>query len=408
MANRRKKKKTAGQKAAKIFTIIGVLGVIAFGVREYVSYSQNPFIVKWRNIYIETAVTTHSHQWLATLVFPRSVVNQVVANINAQTLAQENMESTWKNGETDANKNLSGKEWFTNVYWELDSPSVNEYIEQNPSCIASGYENLKIDNLDGELDIFTAKGDRVLVVDCANNIFLTAVQGDGYVGKMAFVKEPAQVKHVLSKSFGSYGEEIEDFGDSYGALIAINASPFEDVGGHGSGAIIRGSCIIDGKEYGHPNSMKLYAMNFDDLLYVTNYSKDTVSQYRWGVQFFPALIIDGENVLTSDSGGNGIQPRTIIGQQANKTFMMLIIDGRQVGYSLGATVGECATIMERYNAVQAGALDGGSSAVMYYNGDLITKSSSVSGRGRYCPDSLIVIPASQKDNWTDEYSDFPN
>ncbi|MBQ1682497.1 MAG: hypothetical protein II067_09855, partial [Agathobacter sp.] len=136
MANRRKKKKTAGQKAAKIFTIIGVLGVIAFGIREYVSYSQNPFIVKWRNIYIETAVTTHSHQWLATLIFPRSVVNQVVANINAQTLAQENMESTWKNGETDANKNLSGKEWFTNVYWELDSPSVNEYIEQNPSCIA--------------------------------------------------------------------------------------------------------------------------------------------------------------------------------------------------------------------------------------------------------------------------------
>ena len=405
--NRRKKKKSGKQIVAGIFTTISIIGVIAFGIREYISYTNNAFIAGWRSLYIETAVTTHSHQWLAGLVFPRSVINAVVADINAQTIAQENMESTWKNEETNKNANLTGSDWFYTTYWELDTTSIRDYLDENPSVLSSGYENIKIDNMDGDLNIYTTGGDRVLVVDTANNFFLTEVTGDGYVGKMAFVKEPEQVKHVLSKSFGSYGEEIEDFGDSYGALLAINAAPFEDVGGHGSGAIVRGACIVDGVEYGHPNSMKLYAMTFDNLLYVTNYSSDNVSKYRWGVQFYPALIIDGENVLTTDSGGNGIQPRTIIGQQSDKTFMMLIIDGRQVGYSLGATVGECATIMERYKAVQAGALDGGSSAVMYYDGDLITKSSSVSGRGRYCPDSLIVIPADQVDGWEDEYSNFP-
>ena len=69
---------------------------------------------------------------------------------------------------------------------------------------------------------------------------------------------------------------------------------------------------------------------------------------------------------------------------------MLIVDGRQVGYSLGCTVAECADIMLRYGAYQGANMDGGSSAVMWYKGEQITKSSSKAGNGRYMPDALIV------------------
>jgi exopolysaccharide biosynthesis protein len=69
---------------------------------------------------------------------------------------------------------------------------------------------------------------------------------------------------------------------------------------------------------------------------------------------------------------------------------MLIIDGRQVGYSLGCTVADCAEIMLSYGAYQGANMDGGSSSVMWYKGEQITKSSSKQGNGRYMPDALIV------------------
>lgn len=123
-----------------------------------------------------------------------------------------------------------------------------------------------------------------------------------------------------------------------------------------------------------------------------------LDNYRWAIQFLPGLIINGERVVDG-TYGMGIQPRTAIGQAENGDFMMLIIDGRQVGYSLGCTVADCADILEQYKAYQAANLDGGSSAVMWYRGRLITQPSSVSGEGRYLPNALIVR---KEANVTDE------
>jgi exopolysaccharide biosynthesis protein len=74
---------------------------------------------------------------------------------------------------------------------------------------------------------------------------------------------------------------------------------------------------------------------------------------------------------------------------------MLVVDGRQIGYSLGCTVEDCKDIMLRYKGYQAMNLDGGSSAVMWYNGNYITSSSSVTGIGRYMPDAFIVKRAEE-------------
>ena len=41
-------------------------------------FSPNAFITKWRTIYIETAMSTKSHQWLATAFIPRSIIDEVV------------------------------------------------------------------------------------------------------------------------------------------------------------------------------------------------------------------------------------------------------------------------------------------------------------------------------------------
>ena len=64
-------------------------------------YSDIPFIEKWRTIYIETAMSTNSHQWLATYFIPKSVVDEVVDKKNAALEKQKQLESKWETQETE-------------------------------------------------------------------------------------------------------------------------------------------------------------------------------------------------------------------------------------------------------------------------------------------------------------------
>ena len=74
--------------------------------------------------------------------------------------------------------------------------------------------------------------------------------------------------------------------------------------------------------------------------------------------------------------------------------LLLIVDGRAPGYSIGATMQEIAELMLDYNVYQAINLDGGSSSIMYYNGRIITKPSAGDKKnGRLLPNGFIVRPS---------------
>ena len=111
---------------------------------------------------------------------------------------------------------------------------------------------------------------------------------------------------------------------------------------------------------------------------------------RQSVEFHPALIINGQN-LVAGSGLSDQQPRTAIGQAQDGTVMMLVVDGRQL-HSFGISVERCGEIMESYGAYQASMMDGGSSSVMVYNGREITSPTTLSQNpeGRYLPDAFLV------------------
>ncbi|NLT14226.1 MAG: phosphodiester glycosidase family protein, partial [Clostridiales bacterium] len=79
------------------------------------------------------------------------------------------------------------------------------------------------------------------------------------------------------------------------------------------------------------------------------------------------------------------------------TVLLLTVDGRQIGHSLGCTVGDCADILLEYGAVQASNLDGGSSTIMVYKGEVINKPSSTTNAGRLVPDAFIVDYADERE-----------
>ena len=72
------------------------------------------------------------------------------------------------------------------------------------------------------------------------------------------------------------------------------------------------------------------------------------------------------------------------------SVLLLVLDGRSIN-TLGATMQDVADIMLEYGAVNAGNLDGGSSSVMVYDGEIINNCASVTGP-RNIPTAFIVLP----------------
>ena len=108
---------------------------------------------------------------------------------------------------------------------------------------------------------------------------------------------------------------------------------------------------------------------------------------RDAVTFGPALVVNGEPVGVSGSG-SGLNPRSAIGQRADGAVLMLVIDGRQVN-SLGATLSDLIEIMLEYGAVNAANLDGGSSSLLYYEGEYLNRGVVLTG-SRDIPTAFIV------------------
>ena len=68
-------------------------------------------------------------------------------------------------------------------------------------------------------------------------------------------------------------------------------------------------------------------------------------------------------------------PRSAVGQLADGRIILITVDGRQPGYSVGMTNFELAQAMVRLGAITAMALDSGGSATMAFNGTLLNRPS---------------------------------
>ena len=76
IAEREPRKRGRGRRALIAVSI--VLAVLA-ALYCLFAFSDIPFIAKWRTIYIQTAMDTMNHQWLATAFLPQSVIDEAMA-----------------------------------------------------------------------------------------------------------------------------------------------------------------------------------------------------------------------------------------------------------------------------------------------------------------------------------------
>ena len=70
-------------------------------------------------------------------------------------------------------------------------------------------------------------------------------------------------------------------------------------------------------------------------------------------------------------------PRTLAGTTAEGNLLLVAVDGRQPGYSVGASFEESALIMQALCAVEAVNLDGGGSTAMTIGEELVNQPSDL-------------------------------
>lgn len=111
----------------------------------------------------------------------------------------------------------------------------------------------------------------------------------------------------------------------------------------------------------------------------------------------PLLVRNGVPVFRSGEDFANAQllprgPRTAVGQRADGTVVLVTVDGRQPGYSIGLTTFELAQVLGRLGVVTGMALDSGDSTAMAFDGQLLSSPAVATGE-RPVSNALLVLYA---------------
>lgn len=222
----------------------------------------------------------------------------------------------------------------------------------------------------------------------------------GYAGYMAKIKlhDPSAIRLVLAPSkndlLGSHGETVSSMAKRTGATLAINAGGFwrkpED------GLIYPiGTTIVDGeiKVFSTNSEVSFIGFNKEGRLVggtITDREALEALGVMQGASFLPTLIKDAKKQPIPKAWANKKEPRTLIGHFTNGDVLMIVIDGRQKGYSEGVTLEDAQDKLIQLNIRDAYNLDGGGSSTFYYKGQVLNRPSD--GKERNVISSFVLLP----------------
>jgi exopolysaccharide biosynthesis protein len=218
-----------------------------------------------------------------------------------------------------------------------------------------------------------------------DSIIFAEIKGNHYKGYLIKIGDPARLS--LVRSSGPEGELVEQLVAKHGAAGGINAGGYADdkARGRPTGIVIVNGELVNrcaGRRHvigGFRGDHKLVVGAFSD-------AELAAQDYDWAFEFGPLLVVNGEKTeLNAFSGG--LSPRTAIGQTADGSVLLLVIDGRQLS-SIGATYLDVQTVLYANGAVNAIGLDGGSSSSMVLNGKLVN-SPSDGDNERLLPNAIV-------------------
>lgn len=324
--NKKEKKKWSLKKKCLIFG--GSTFIVAISCFLFLFYG--PW-AGFRNFWITSAMTTMSHQYLATWFYSDETIQEVL----------------------EANKIIE--------VGEVSDPDLIKFRKYN-----------------GNMLIFKNKYEKeILTKDPGNDLYkVINVRGQGYQGFLVAIYDPSKISIATTRYLGKRGEAITDVAKRENAVIAMNAGGFYDPDWNSNGALPHGTVIKNGKiisDYQDANmGGGFIGFTKDNKLVLGKMTKEEALEigYRDAIEFGPFLIVNGKSSFIKGNGGWGIAPRTAIGQRKDGIVLFLVINGR-IPSSIGADMVDLTEIMENYGAYNAANLDGGSSSELVINNKII-------------------------------------
>lgn len=229
-----------------------------------------------------------------------------------------------------------------------------------------------------------------------NTLNLQKIDSNRFVGYILEIPNPKRIQVATAANIEEKGDTTSNIAKMNGAVAAINGGGFHDPNGTGTGRLPYGFILNDGnyiigKDVGPDEPVDFVGFSKSGNLIAGNYNKTELADMKAkeGITFGPPLIVNGKKMITDGDGGWGVGPRTAIGQKKDGTVLFLVIDGRQPGYSIGATLRDVQDILYEKGCYIAANLDGGSSTTLYYNGKVVNKPADLLGE-RMIPTAFIV------------------
>lgn len=235
---------------------------------------------------------------------------------------------------------------------------------------------------------FTARTD--------STIRMQKIEANRFVGYLLEIPNPKRIQVATAEDINEKGDTTSNIARRADAVAAINGGGFYDPNGTGTGRLPYGFILHEGKyllggQVGDEERVDFIGMTKNGSLIAGQYNKRELRELGAveGLTFGPPIIVNGEKMIKSGDGGWGISPRSAIGQKRDGTILFLVIDGRQPGYSIGATLADMQNILYEQGAYTAANLDGGSSTTLYYNGKVVNKPADLLGE-RMIPTAFVV------------------
>ena len=359
--------------------------------------------------YQEQAVTTCP----AMVVFewPEILPEETTVDVRFYNALSEELERTDADNEQEQTQQelekleevmQAGEEeqMFHAQFPQLDIRSLQSYLDTHP-LLKSGWENLYINKAgfdDEGTGIYTTQGDEVMAIDAKNGVLLVRVQDEGYRGVLAIANDPSKLSVEMSAGVGEYGELVGDIASAHNGVLAMSASGFLDTGTEGNsaggnGGLIAGYAMSGGKGYGEhlDTGYQRLELRDDNRFYIVSAAEPVSPDCTDAVEFRPVLIVDGE--MQKDPYFTSQMPRACIGQTQTGEVLMLVIEGRMLDEGIyGTDVNTCAEILQRYGCTQALNVDGGTSAMLWFDGEYVTRCSNRNLRetgGRPLPNAFV-------------------
>lgn len=202
------------------------------------------------------------------------------------------------------------------------------------------------------------------------------------------ISKGSDIQSAFAKdTFGLHiTEKTSKMAKAHDAIFAVNGSYYgfrEDGIEIRNGELFRNVPIRTGLAIYNNGTMESYTEDSDS---VSNLLANGAYQ---AISFGPPLVKSGilktdfkNTVIDVNSSSfaarnpiEGANPRTGIGMLEANHFVFIVVDGRNPGYSKGATLAEFAKIFYDLGCKEAYNLDGGGSSTMYFNGSIINKPS---------------------------------